>query len=207
VDVEEKVQNGSMSEFADIPSAMAYGSSLLRGDRVRFRALADEDLLALVSWWSAGDWAMLQQTLVKPRSASDIESMFRLWSSNNSSSGAGFSVVNEQDELVGHASLWGLMLPERIATMSMMIGPDYVGQGLGPDAVRTLCRYGFAELGAHKIELRTWAFNTRGIAAYKKVGFVQEGRRRAAVFHDGDFHDEVLMGLLESELTEPNRPS
>lgn len=59
--------------------------------------------------------------------------------------------------------------------------------------------YGFAELGLHKIELRVWSYHQRAIRSYTKAGFVLEGVRRAAAFHAGLFHDEVLMGILAEE--------
>jgi RimJ/RimL family protein N-acetyltransferase len=65
-----------------------------------------------------------------------------------------------------------------------------------------MVRYGFQELGLNRIELGVWAFNDRAIAAYRKVGFVEEGRRRQMTFHAGQFHDEVLMSILRSEWDE-----
>jgi RimJ/RimL family protein N-acetyltransferase len=190
-----------MSELEDVASAVDYGSSLLVGERVRLRALADEDVPQLVGWWSDSAWSILQQSSVKPRPAAAIESMIRGWSDNASPSGVGFSIVNRDNMFVGHVTLWGLTLPVRTATLAIIVGPEFVDQGLGADAVRTLCRYAFREMGANKVDLQTYAFNARAIAAYSKVGFVQEGRRRAAVFHDGSYSDEILMGLLASELS------
>jgi len=62
-----------------------------------------------------------------------------------------------------------------------------------------MVRYGFLELGLNRVGLNVWAYNDRAIAAYRKAGFVEEGRTREAVWHDGRFHDELSMGLLASE--------
>ena len=43
------------------------------------------------------------------------------------------------------------------------------------------------------------AYNTRALRAYAKCGFVIEGREREAAFVDGQWHDDVLMGILEPE--------
>jgi RimJ/RimL family protein N-acetyltransferase len=59
--------------------------------------------------------------------------------------------------------------------------------------------YGFRELGLNRIELRTWAFNSRAIAAYTKAGFTVEGRRCEVLFHDGVFYDERIMSILAAE--------
>ncbi len=50
-----------------------------------------------------------------------------------------------------------------------------------------------------EIELRTWSFNTWAVATYRRVGFAEEGRRRQVVFHQGRFHDQILMGILADE--------
>src|SRR6267378_3834328 len=55
---------------------------------------------------------------------------------------------------------------------------DCWGKGFGTDAVRTLCRWGFAELNLHRVHLKVYEDNPRGIACYEKVGFRQEGRLR-----------------------------
>lgn len=73
------------------------------------------------------------------------------------------------------------------------------GQGRGTEATQLMVRYGFEELGLHKIELRVWSYNQRAIRSYTKAGFVIEGVRRAVAFHAGVFHDEVLMGILAEE--------
>jgi hypothetical protein len=47
-----------------------------------------------------------------------------------------------------------------------------------------------------------FAYNARAIAAYGKVGFVEDGRRREAIRHDGRWYDNVLMSILEREWRE-----
>lgn len=125
--------------------------------------------------------------------------MFAKWSKNDVAGSAGLSIQDENGSLIGHATLWGGSLPTRIATFAIIVGPPFVDQGYGTEATRAMLRYGFDELGLHKIELQVDAVNRRAIRAYEKAGFAQEGIRRAAVFHDGTFYDHVLMGILEEE--------
>jgi RimJ/RimL family protein N-acetyltransferase len=35
------------------------------------------------------------------------------------------------------------------------------------------------------------------IRAYEKPGFLEEGRHRESVLHDGQWYDEVLMSILD----------
>ncbi len=45
------------------------------------------------------------------------------------------------------------------------------------------------------IYLHVYARNTRGIHVYEKFGFQVEGRRRAAIYQDGEYLDDLVMGL------------
>lgn len=189
-----------MSGLRNAADAREYGAGILRGDLVYLRELRDQDLPRLTAWWNDPQAGALQTVVVHPQPESSIVEKYREWSTNKDFSGAGFSIVRiEDDALVGHITLFGAKVPTRAATLAISVGPDYWSHGLGTDALRVMVRYGFEELGLNRIGLGVWAFNDRAIAAYRKVGFVEEGRRRQMTFHAGEFHDEVLMGLLRSE--------
>ena len=55
------------------------------------------------------------------------------------------------------------------------------------------------------IVLHVYDFNPRGIRAYEKVGFREEGHLREYQFADGRHVDVVVMGLLADELLESDR--
>jgi RimJ/RimL family protein N-acetyltransferase len=177
--------------------AHRYGSTLLEGELVRFRALDNGDLPDLIRWWRDPEWAVLQQLVVRPRPADSVAEVFRGWSGNEHGGDVGFSVVDRVSRaLVGHVTLFGAALPARAATLAVMIGSEHVGRGYGTDAVRLLTDYGFREMGLNRIEIRVHAFNDRARAVYGRVGYQEEGVRREATFHDGRFSDEVLMAVL-----------
>lgn len=181
--------------------ARLYGRALLSNDRVLLRPTTDDDLTHLAKWWVDPEWAALQQLVVRPRPEATNVDTFRAWSNNAGGDlGAGFSVVlANTGELVGHVILHGRHQPARIGTYAIVIGSDHLGKGLGTEATRMMIRYGFEELGLHKIELQVWSYNSRAIRSYTNAGFVIEGERRAAAFHAGAFHGETLMGILAEE--------
>jgi len=53
--------------------------------------------------------------------------------------------------------------------------------------------------GIHKI---VYDFNIPAIKLYKKVGFIEEGRKRKAHFVNGEYHDLIIMGILNEEWKE-----
>jgi RimJ/RimL family protein N-acetyltransferase len=77
------------------------------------------------------------------------------------------------------------------------------GKGHGQDAVRTLVAYGFEHLNLAKISLQVLADDERAVGAYRKVGFVEEGRLRAHAWYEGARHDELVMSVLREEWTPP----
>ena len=83
----------------------------------------------------------------------------------------------------------------RIAIFS----PDDYGGGYGTEAMRMMVDYGFRELKLHRISLGVFAFNPRAIRVYEKVGFKREGILRDILFYDGEYHDEIVMSILEQE--------
>jgi RimJ/RimL family protein N-acetyltransferase len=88
---------------------------------------------------------------------------------------------------------------DRCATLGIALGREHISRGYGSDAMRTIVDYGFRELGLHRIQLIVAPFNPAGIRAYEKAGFVEEGRHRESVLHDGRWYDEVLMSVLDRE--------
>jgi RimJ/RimL family protein N-acetyltransferase len=58
-------------------------------------------------------------------------------------------------------------------------------------------------MNLHRVDLRVLAFNDGAIAAYRKWGFVAEGRERESCWLDGQWHDDIIMGLLAAEFPGP----
>jgi len=186
--------------WTEAKSAQTYGRDLLEGERVRLRPLHEDDLAELERWWNDPVESVLQSHMVLPRPDGWASALIGAWSSNDKSSGAGFSIESVAERrLVGHCSLSGADLTTRCADFAIIIGAEHQGRGYGQEAIRMALRYGFAEMGLHRIQLAVWAYNARAIRAYAEAGFLEEGHRREVVFHDGTFHDEVLMAILEQE--------
>lgn len=162
---------------------------------MQLRELQDRDLPTLVTWWRDPEIARFNDRL-QPRPDGPLREMFINWSSNDSSAGAAFCVETIGGDLVGHVTLWGAEVRNRCATFAIVIGPDHQSQGLGTEATRLMVNYGFAELGLHRIELQVNADNPRGIAAYRRAGFKQEGLLESKLFYAGQFHDQVVMAAL-----------
>jgi RimJ/RimL family protein N-acetyltransferase len=189
-----------MTELTDVSGAFGYGDSILVGELVRLRGVRDEDLPALATWeLDPGRLATLSNRVTPPSEAAARERIAK-WSANEKDD-VGFAIetLGDPPVLAGNLHLFGVRAKDRCATLGIALGRDYIGRGYGTDAVRVIVGYGFREMGLHRIQLGVAPFNPAGIRAYQKAGFVEEGRLRESVLHDGRWYDEVLMSILDHE--------
>jgi RimJ/RimL family protein N-acetyltransferase len=115
---------------------------------------------------------------------------------------AEFSIVElAGGELAGAVELWGIDAHNRMAHVGIELRPAFRGRGLGADAVRVVCRYGFGLRGMHRLQLETLADNHAMIAVAGKLGFTREGATRGSSWVNGGYADDVLFGLLAEEFT------
>jgi RimJ/RimL family protein N-acetyltransferase len=111
-----------------------------------------------------------------------------------------FSVVElATGALAGEALLWDIDLHNRTAHIGISLLSAFRGRRLGTDVVRVLCRYGFAIRGLHRLQAETLASNNAMIQAASRAGFTREGTLRHSAWVNGDFTDQVILGLLAAE--------
>lgn len=109
-------------------------------------------------------------------------------------------IVKETDELIGEVVLNEIDPDNRSANIRIGIqGDKYRGKGFGTEAMTQMLRYGFETLKLHRIHLGVYAFNPRAIHVYEKLGFKRDGVERDELYVDGEFHDMILMSMLEDE--------
>jgi len=111
-----------------------------------------------------------------------------------------FTVLTKKGKPIGNIGFNHIDYRNKHATVGIALGEkDYWDKGYGGDALVTLMRFGFEELGMHKIELEVSPINKRAIACYKKCGFVLEGCGREHDFYRGRYTDILRMGILKNE--------
>ena len=189
-----------MTELTDVPGAISYGDSILVGERVRLRGVRDDDLPTLAKWeMDPGRLTTLSNRLTPPSEAAARERIAK-WSTNEKDDlGLAIETLDDPPVLVGNIGLFDVRTKDRVAELGIALGREYIGRGYGTDAVRVIVAYGFREIGLHRIALSVAPYNPAGIRAYEKAGFVEEGRYRESVLHDGHWYDEVLMSILDRE--------
>jgi len=112
-------------------------------------------------------------------------------------SGSYLAVAEHEKKIVGYCRLERHLASKRkhTAEIAMAILKDYRGISIGA----ALTKAGIAwakDAGLHKLHLAVFSTNTAAIALYKKLGFVEEGLRKDQVCIDGQYADEILMGMI-----------
>ncbi|NRB02813.1 MAG: GNAT family N-acetyltransferase [Rhodobacteraceae bacterium] len=115
--------------------------------------------------------------------------------------GAPYGWIIEVDgQLIGSGRLHSIdHLDQRASVALGILDKEALGKGFGTRALHLLVEYAFDALNLHRVDLRVLDYNARAIHAYKKVGFVVEGRQREAARIGGNWHDDLMMGLLVHE--------
>lgn len=102
-------------------------------------------------------------------------------------------VLNVQDET---------MVQHRDCTLIIGIDKGYQRKGYGSEAIQWVLGWAFDYANMHRVGLEVYEWNVGAAAAYEKVGFHEEGRRRESLFLRGRYWDNILMGVLASEWRE-----
>ena len=172
---------------------------VLKGDRVTLRPVASGDVSPLAQLFAVPEIAEWWPGENEVRLAARLE---------DDDEGVGF-VIELDGRLIGFVQYFEEDDPNyRHASIDIVVHPDWCNRGLGTDAVRTLARHLFDDVGHHRITIDPALVNARAIASYRKVGFRDVGvMRRYELANDGTWRDSLLMDLLAEELTSSPRPS
>jgi diamine N-acetyltransferase len=101
---------------------------------------------------------------------------------------------------IGNTSFMDVDWVSRHAEVGIFIGEkQFWNKGYGREAMRLMLRHGFNTMNLHRIMLRVYEHNLRGIKAYEHAGFVHEGRLRQDVYRDGEYRDVLIMSVLRPE--------
>ncbi|MBR4961845.1 MAG: GNAT family N-acetyltransferase [Clostridia bacterium] len=85
------------------------------------------------------------------------------------------------------------------AEIGYVLSPAWWGKGIAPEAVSAVLRFGFTELGLHRIEARYMAGNSASRRVMEKVGMTYEGMARESMFVKGEFVSVGTCSILRDE--------
>ncbi|TVX78656.1 GNAT family N-acetyltransferase [Peribacillus simplex] len=79
-------------------------------------------------------------------------------------------------------------------SFGMMIRKNYRGKGIGKELIKALLEWAEANPFIEKVSLGVFSTNQRAISLYKKMGFVEEGRKiKEFKMSESEYVDDIIM--------------
>lgn len=173
----------------------------LNGDNIYLRPIEKDDLETLRSFINDPEIRKLAG-IVTPETELMSQEFYN--KTNDDSSRIWFVVVlKENDQIIGEAGLLRMFPSWRTTDLTIIIGDKSEwGKGYGEEATILLMDYAFGYLNFHRISIGVVGFNERAIKFYEKIGFKKEGKQRDGYYYNHQYHDFVMMSILDNEFRE-----
>ena len=107
-------------------------------------------------------------------------------------------MAENEGEIVGILNCKGSMRHaiRHAVELGMSVAEGWRGKGVGSQLMASAIEWAKQTGIVSRIELSVFERNERAIRLYKRFGFVVEGRRRKAIYREGEYQDSLMMGLL-----------
>lgn len=180
---------------------------IINGDRIWLRAAEKEDITLFLRWINDEEVAE-NLLLITPISRYEEENWYGSMMERPPYEHVlvievKASKTQEKNTPIGNCQFLDIDWRNRSSEIGIMIGEkSYWNQGYGTETMRLILKHGFNTLNLHRIWLRVFEQNKRGIRAYEKAGFKYEGKYRQAEYKHGEFQDVHLMSILKDEWQE-----
>ena len=175
--------------------------AFLAGDRIYLRALEESDITEECIGW-LNDPEVTRFLAMTGKYPATVDSMKR-WIENyqGSTTNLAFAVIDKStDRHIGNVTLYDINWIHRTADISLMIGAkDFWRGGYGTETQSIIIDYAFQRLGLNKVLNSPVADHAGSVIMAKKLGFQVEGVLRKQLFIDGEYHDQLRMGLFSHE--------
>jgi RimJ/RimL family protein N-acetyltransferase len=87
----------------------------------------------------------------------------------------------------------------RATEMQVDILPEYQNKGYGSEAINWVMDWAFKTGGLHRVAVECYGYNFGAARLYRRLGFVEEGKKRDFTWHEGQWYDLLLFSLLEGD--------
>lgn len=169
----------------------------IKGNRVFLRPLELEDLNGdYVSWLNNPEVCQFNGHNRFPYHPEQLKS-YIMSSSQDKTKVVLAICLFEDSKHVGNISLQNISFVDRNAEFAILIGDlNLQGKGIGKEAGELLIDHGFNALNLHRIYCGTSERNIGMQKLAHYLGMKEEGRRKDAIFKDGEYLDILEYGII-----------
>jgi RimJ/RimL family protein N-acetyltransferase len=174
---------------------------MIYGKRIRLRAPEREDIPRFVQWLNDPE---VRRGLLfyMPMSLGEEENWFDSMLARPPAEHPMVIEIRQEDYwlAIGNCGVHQIDWRCRSAIVGIFIGEkQFWNQGYGSETMELLLEHAFNTLNLNRISLDVYENNLGAIRAYEKAGFVLEGRKRQAMYQDGEYLDILQMSVLRDE--------
>lgn len=183
-----------------MPTLRDGSEQIIAHGSVYLRPAERGDVPQFVGWFN--DWSTSRTLTIRaPMSIAMEELWFERAVADQGKTGYIFvACLIEDDRPIGTIGLHTLDLDNGSAGLGISIGAATDRRrGLGSDMLRALLDFSFRNLRLERIWLDVCDFNPGARRVYARVGFVDEGTARHAIFREGAYRDVHRMSILREE--------
>lgn len=176
-----------------------HGLPVLRGDSLMLRELRMSDAASLLAMLASEEVARF---ISPPPATIDGFERFIRWAHAEREAGRYicYAVVpTGMDTAVGLFQVRQMEPGFETAEWGFALGSPFWGQGLFMEGAQLILDFVFDVVGVHRLEARAAVRNGRGNGALRKLGAVQEGLLRRSLLRNGEYLDQVLWAILDSD--------
>ena len=179
---------------------------MIRGKKTRLRALEKSDLAKVWEWINDEEVMWFWGEPCNTQSLAEVEQWFARLQEVAGYASKQFVIEAEEGTSIGRIFYEHLDTKHQRTEVGILIGQkEYWERGYGTDAMLAFLDYLFNELGLHRVYLRLQSYNARALKSYQKCGFTQEGILRHNTFTRGEYHDDLVMGILRDEFNQRHK--
>ncbi len=172
---------------------------MIEGRKVRIRAIEKTDIDEIMKW--VNDPEVIGNLLMRyPVSQYQEEKWIETALGGDNQRNKVFAFETKEGVYLGGIGLHSIDWENSNAEVGIVIGKkEYWNKGYGTDAMMTMLDFAFNQMNLHRVYLRVFEFNQRGIKSYEKCGFTKEGVLRHDRYSGGRYYDTIMMGILKEE--------
>lgn len=172
----------------------------LYGDRVMLRLVERDDIEMLRNWADDPDIRPnLRWTGPIPRGF-DSDFAHTVLSRTDSIS----FVIHANGNDIGCILLTNIETDHGTADISIWIRSAAHGKGYAKEATELVLRHAFDTLRLQRVQALSYEYNSPAHSVLDALNFTHEGTLRHSVYHDGEYYDCYVYGILDTELPTDN---
>lgn len=112
--------------------------------------------------------------------------------------------LRETDQLIGNCGIRLDKPGDLVGDIGYEFAPGYWGHGFATEAAGEIVRFGFEDLGLHRIWSWSVAENVGSWRVMEKLGMRRKGQLHDNEFYKGRWWDTLIYAILEDEWREKN---